>query len=130
MSSTEELYGISLGDNFATCVAMSLLWGETSPITLLRIMVLNRIHARIFYRRVAVNETILGCNFFLLMIPQTSFSAAKTDALMLLKHLDVTIFFSSFGLKHFRKGRLLKDIGDYVFSQEDNRAEAMEKDRS
>ncbi|WP_255434030.1 hypothetical protein [Pectobacterium sp. CFBP8739] len=39
--------------------------------------------------------------FSVLMIPQTGFSATKTDALTLLKHLDVTTFRSSFGPKHF-----------------------------
>ncbi|GKX44609.1 hypothetical protein SOASR015_36430 [Pectobacterium carotovorum subsp. carotovorum] len=48
----------------------------------------------------------------------------------MLKHLDVTTFRSSFGPKHFPKGTLLKDTGDYVFSQENGWADATEKDGS
>ncbi|MBA0177626.1 bacteriocin immunity protein [Pectobacterium carotovorum] len=75
-------------------------------------------------------KLLLAVIFSVLMIPQTSFSATKTDVLTLLKHLDVTTFRSSFGPKHFPKGTLLKDTGDYVFSQENDWAEATEKDGS
>ncbi|WP_224653593.1 bacteriocin immunity protein [Pectobacterium versatile] len=68
--------------------------------------------------------------FSVLMIPQTGFSATQTDALTVLKHLDVTTFRSSFGPRHFPKGTLLKDTSDYVFSQENDWAEATEKDGS
>ncbi|QRN33386.1 bacteriocin immunity protein [Pectobacterium brasiliense] len=75
-------------------------------------------------------KLFLAVIFSVLMIPQTGFSATKTDALTLLKHLDVTTFRSSFGPKHFPKGTLLKDTGDYVFSQEKDRAEATDTDGS
>lgn len=66
--------------------------------------------------------------FSVLMMPMTGFSATKTDALMLLKHLDVGTFRSSLGPRHFPKRTLLKDTGDYVFSQEKGWAEATEKE--
>ncbi|POD99685.1 bacteriocin immunity protein [Pectobacterium odoriferum] len=75
-------------------------------------------------------KLLLAVIFSVLMIPQTSFSATKTDVLTLLKHLDVTTFRSSFGPKHFPKGTLLKDTSDYVFSQEKGWADATEKDGS
>ncbi|GKW05052.1 bacteriocin immunity protein [Pectobacterium carotovorum] len=75
-------------------------------------------------------KLFLAVIFSVLMIPQTGFSATKTDALTVLKHLDVTTFRSSFGPKHFPKGTLLKDTGDYVFSQENDWADATEKDGS
>ncbi|MEQ9919455.1 bacteriocin immunity protein [Pectobacterium brasiliense] len=75
-------------------------------------------------------KLFLAVIFSVLMIPQTGFSATKTDALTLLKHLDVTTFRSSFGPRHFPKGTLLKDTSDYVFSQEKDWAEATEKDGS
>jgi hypothetical protein len=75
-------------------------------------------------------KLFLAVIFSALMIPQIGFSATKTDALTLLKHLDVTTFRSSFGPKHFPKGTLLKDTGDYEFSQEKDRADATEKDGS
>ncbi|AIA72197.1 putative bacteriocin immunity protein [Pectobacterium atrosepticum SCRI1043] len=75
-------------------------------------------------------KLFLAVIFSVLMIPQTSFSATKTDAVTLLKHLDVTTFRSSFGPKHFPKGTLLKDTGEYVFSQEKDWAEATETDGS
>ncbi|MBA5238296.1 bacteriocin immunity protein [Pectobacterium aroidearum] len=75
-------------------------------------------------------KLFLAVIFSALMIPQIGFSATKTDALTLLKHLDVTTFRSSFGPKHFPKGTLLKNTGDYEFSQEKGRADATEKDGS
>ncbi|POD91409.1 bacteriocin immunity protein [Pectobacterium odoriferum] len=75
-------------------------------------------------------KLFLAVIFSVLMIPQIGFSATKTDALTVLKHLDVTTFRSSFGPKHFPKGTLLKDTGDYVFSQENDWADATEKDGS
>ncbi|MEQ9971539.1 bacteriocin immunity protein [Pectobacterium carotovorum] len=75
-------------------------------------------------------KLLLAVIFSVLMIPQTGFSATQTDALTVLKHLDVTTFRSSFGPKHFPKGTLLKDTGDYVFSQENGWADAARKDGS
>ncbi|WDF98037.1 bacteriocin immunity protein [Pectobacterium carotovorum subsp. carotovorum] len=75
-------------------------------------------------------KLLLAVIFSVLMIPQTGFSATQTDALTVLKHLDVTTFRSSFGPRHFPKGTLLKDTSDYVFSQENDWAEATEKDGS
>ncbi|MCL6327690.1 bacteriocin immunity protein [Pectobacterium polaris] len=75
-------------------------------------------------------KLFLAVIFSVSMIPQTGFSATKTDALTVLKHLDVTTFLSSFGPKHFPKGTLLKDTGDYVFSQEKDWADATRKDGS
>ncbi|MDY4372193.1 bacteriocin immunity protein [Pectobacterium carotovorum] len=75
-------------------------------------------------------KLLLAVIFSVLMIPQTGFSATKTDALTVLKHLDVTTFRSSFGPRHFPKGTLLKDTSDYVFRQENDWAEATEKDGS
>ncbi|GKW09576.1 MULTISPECIES: bacteriocin immunity protein [Pectobacterium] len=75
-------------------------------------------------------KLLLAVIFSVLMIPQTGFSATQTDALTVLKHLDVTTFRSSFGPKHFPKGTLLKDTGDYVFSQENDWADAARKDGS
>ncbi|MFJ5472157.1 bacteriocin immunity protein [Pectobacterium carotovorum] len=75
-------------------------------------------------------KPLLAVIFSVLMIPQTGFSATQTDALTVLKHLDVTTFRSSFGPRHFPKGTQLKDTSDYVFSQENDWAEATEKDGS
>ncbi|KAA3667681.1 bacteriocin immunity protein [Pectobacterium carotovorum] len=75
-------------------------------------------------------KLLLAVIFSVLMIPQTGFSATQTDALTVLKHLDVTTFRSSFGPKHFPKGTLLKDTDDYVFSQENDWADAARKDGS
>ncbi|MFJ5319631.1 bacteriocin immunity protein [Pectobacterium versatile] len=75
-------------------------------------------------------KLFLAVIFSVLMIPQTGFSATQTDALTVLKHLDVTTFRSSFGPRHFPKGTLLKDTSDYVFSQEKDWADATEKDGS
>lgn len=75
-------------------------------------------------------KLLLAVIFSVLMIPQTGFSATQTDVLTVLKHLDVTTFRSSFGPRHFPKGTLLKDTSDYVFSQENDWAEATEKDGS
>ncbi|MDX6917648.1 bacteriocin immunity protein [Pectobacterium carotovorum] len=75
-------------------------------------------------------KLLLAVIFSVSIIPQTGFSATKTDALTVLKHLDVTTFLSSFGPKHFPKGTLLKDTGDYVFSQEKDWAEATDTDGS
>ncbi|MEI7210477.1 bacteriocin immunity protein [Pectobacterium carotovorum] len=52
-------------------------------------------------------KLLLAVIFSVLMIPQTGFSATQTDVLT-----------------------LLKDTGDYVFSQENDWAEATEKDGS
>lgn len=75
-------------------------------------------------------KLLLAVIFSVLMIPQTGFSATQTDALTVLKHLDVTTFRSSFGPRHFPKGTLLKDTDDYVFSQENDWADAARKDGS
>ncbi|RUR90158.1 bacteriocin immunity protein [Pectobacterium polaris] len=75
-------------------------------------------------------KLFLAVIFSVSMIPQTGFSATKTDALTVLKHLDVTTFRSSFGPRHFPKGTLLKDTSDYVFSQKEDWAEATETDGS
>ncbi|KGA39543.1 bacteriocin immunity protein [Pectobacterium odoriferum] len=75
-------------------------------------------------------KLFLAVIFSVLIMPQTGFSATKTDALTVLKHLDVTTFRSSFGPRHFPKGTLLKDTSDYVFSQEKGWADATEKDGS